>query len=53
MIETSRAHVAQTVNVGMTLLYRKIGCRIHQDILREKRAEYGAEIVASLTRQLS
>ena len=52
MIETSRAHVAQTVNVGMTLLYRKIGCRIHQDILRKKRAEYGAEIVASLARQL-
>jgi hypothetical protein len=36
----------------MTMLYWQIGCRIHRDILKEKRAEYGAEIVASLSRQL-
>ena len=52
MIETSRARVAQTVNVGMTMLYWQIGCRIHLDILIEKRAEYGVEIVALVSRQL-
>ena len=52
MIETSCTRVAQTVNVGMMMLYWQIGCRIHRDILKEKRVEYGAEIVASLSRQL-
>jgi predicted nuclease of restriction endonuclease-like (RecB) superfamily len=52
LIETARERVAQTVNAGMTLLYWQIGRRIHQDILKEKRAAYGAKIVASLSRQL-
>jgi len=52
LIETARERVAQTVNAGMTLLYWQIGRRIHKDILREKRAEYGAEIIVSLSRQL-
>lgn len=43
---------ARTVGSGPVTLYRHIGRRIRQDILREKRAEYGAEIVAALRRQL-
>jgi len=35
------------------LLYWEIGRRIRQDILREKRAEYGEQIVSALSRQLS
>ena len=53
LILEARQRVAQTVNAGLTLLYWQIGYRIRQDILKEKRAEYGAEIVQSLTGQLT
>ncbi len=52
LIEAARQQVAQAVNAGLTMLYWQIGTRIRQDILKEKRAEYGAEIVATLGRQL-
>ena len=52
MIDETRASVAVSVNAALTLLYWQIGQRIRQNILKEKRAEYGAEIVASLSRQL-
>src|SRR5581483_1432151 len=38
---------------ALVLLYWRIGKRIRQDILKEKRAEYGEEIVATLSRQLT
>ncbi|MDE2797834.1 MAG: PDDEXK nuclease domain-containing protein [Gemmatimonadota bacterium] len=53
MIAQTRDGVARTVNVGMTLLYWRIGKRIHYEILNEKRAEYGKEIVSTLSRQLT
>lgn len=52
MIEEARAGVAATVNAGLTMLYWRIGSRINQEILRGKRADYGAEIVPTLSRQL-
>jgi len=52
MILTARQQVAQVVNAGLTLLYWNIGQRIQQDILKNKRAEYGAEIIAALGAQL-
>lgn len=52
LIDETRELVATTVNAGMTMLYWKVGQRIRQDILKEKRAEYGEEIVVSLSRQL-
>jgi len=53
LIETARHNVAITVNAGLTILYWQIGSRIRQDILKEKLAEYGKEIVATLSRQLT
>ena len=53
LIETARHTVAVTVNAGLTILYWQIGSRIRQDILKEKRAEYGKEIVVTLSRQLT
>jgi predicted nuclease of restriction endonuclease-like (RecB) superfamily len=53
LIETARHNVAVTVNAGLTILYWQIGSRIRRDILKEKRADYGKEIVATLSRQLS
>ncbi|MGE0126973.1 MAG: YhcG family protein [Blastocatellales bacterium] len=52
LILTTRSRVAQAVNVGLTALYWQIGDRIRRAILKEKRAEYGAEIVSALGRQL-
>jgi len=51
LILSTRTKVAQTVNAGMTLLYWQAGNRIRRDILRQKGAEYGAEIVPALGRQ--
>lgn len=52
LIEETRIGVATAVNAGLTLLYWRIGKRIRQDILKEKRAGYGDEIVSTLSRQL-
>ncbi len=48
LILEARQRAAQSVNAGLTLLYWNIGTRIRQDILKEKRAEYGAAIVATV-----
>ncbi len=52
LILSTRVQVAQAVNAGLTALYWQIGDRIRHEILKEKRAEYGAEIVSALGRQL-
>ena len=53
LIAASRLSVARGVNSALVQLYWQIGYRIRQDILKEKRAEYGAEIVQALTGQLT
>ncbi len=52
LILAAREQVARAVDSGLVTLYGYIGRRVHQDILKEKRAEYRAEIVATLSRQL-
>lgn len=52
LILAARSEVARTVNAGLTLVYWRVGDRIRREILKEKRAEYGAEIVSALGRQL-
>ncbi|WP_395742857.1 YhcG family protein [Prosthecobacter sp.] len=52
LILTAREAVARTVNAGLTLLYWEIGTRIRRDILQEKRAGYGDEILQSLSAKL-
>jgi len=53
LIEDSRQAVAQTVNTALVWLYWNIGKRIREDILKQKRAEYGEQIVATLSQQLT
>ncbi|MGJ8656081.1 MAG: PDDEXK nuclease domain-containing protein [Akkermansiaceae bacterium] len=53
MIEQTREGVARTVNTGITLLYWRIGKRIQTEVLNNERAEYGKEIVSTLSAQLS
>ncbi len=53
LIEETRAHVATTVNAALTMLYWRIGKRINEEILKGGRADYGKEILATLSQQLS
>jgi len=53
LIEESRSVVAQTINSTLTATYWNIGKKINDEILQNERAEYGKQIVASLSRQLS
>lgn len=53
MIEAGRGRVAYAVNAGMVLLYWNVGDRIRRDILGERRAKYGEEIVQSVSGQLT
>ncbi len=48
LILAARADVARAINSRLVLLYWQIGHRIRKDILREKRAEYGEQIVSAL-----
>lgn len=52
LIQSSREQTAQVVNVGLVMLCWSIGQRIWSDIMKEKRAEYGEEIVPTVSAQL-
>src|SRR4030042_3374045 len=53
MIEQSRYRLSQIINTEIALLYWNIGKRIRVDILKEKRATYGEEIIPVLAVQLN
>ncbi len=52
IIEQARGHVASTANYALSMMYWHIGERVNAEVLKNKRAEYGKKIVASLSRQL-
>jgi hypothetical protein len=52
LIDETRKTVALTFNSALTYMYWKIGKRINDEILQHERAEYGAQIVVSLSQQL-
>lgn len=52
LIASTRQTVAQGVNSALVLLYWHIGQRIRADMLKSKRAEYGAEILPTLSAKL-
>ena len=52
LIAEARQDVARQVNSALVLLHWRIGQRIRQDLLKEKRAEYGEQIVATVAQQL-
>jgi uncharacterized protein DUF1016 len=51
LVEAAREQTARAVNSALVGLNWHIGTRIRQDILKEKRAEYGAQIVSAVRRQ--
>jgi hypothetical protein len=52
LINEARQDVARQVNSALVLLYWRMGKRIRQDILEEKRAEYGEQILPTLSAEL-
>jgi predicted nuclease of restriction endonuclease-like (RecB) superfamily len=52
LIEGARQRAASTINQELVLLYWRIGQRIHSELLNDERADYGKQIVATLSRQL-
>ena len=53
LIDEARQNIASTVNATTTILYWNVGATINSEILGKKRAEYGKEVVKSLSRQLT
>ena len=53
LIEQSKKQIAVSVNSALTLLYWEIGQRINKETLSAGRAEYGKQIVSTLSRQLA
>lgn len=52
LIEQSRQQVVSQVNSTLTMLFWQIGKRINENILQNKRAEYGKQIVPTVSAQL-
>ena len=53
LINEARNKVALIVNTEITLLYWHIGKRINKEVLGNQRAEYGKQIVSTLSTQLT
>ena len=52
LIESGRSQVAAAVNSAVTITYWQVGKRINEEILHGERAEYGKQVVVSISRQL-
>jgi predicted nuclease of restriction endonuclease-like (RecB) superfamily len=52
LIEQSKQQVAVQANSALTILFWQVGNRINQEILQNKRAEYGKQIVPTVSAQL-
>ena len=53
LIEQARDATARAINWALVLFYWQVGTRIRKDILKEQRAEYGEQIVPTLSAQLA
>jgi len=53
LIDAARQRAATAVNAQLTLLYWQIGRRIQLHVVKQQRAAYGEEILATLSRELT
>lgn len=54
LIDEGRQQVAVTVNVGLTLVYWRVGQRIRTDLLQDKdRAAYGGKVLVTVAQALT
>jgi len=52
LIEVARQRATSAVNSELTMLYWRIGLRIHTQVLEGRRADYGEEVVPTLAGEL-
>jgi predicted nuclease of restriction endonuclease-like (RecB) superfamily len=52
LIHGARQQVARAIDSGLAALYWQLGYRVRAEILKDQRAEYGAQIVSAVGRQL-
>ena len=53
LIEQARQATARTLSSALTVLYWQVGHRIRRDVLHEQRAEYGEQVVTTLSQRLT
>lgn len=53
LIEATREQSARAVNSTLVIMYWRIGQRIRADVLQNERAEYGKEILQTLSEELT
>jgi len=53
IVKKTKTQVAIQANSSLTIMFWQIGKRIQSEILKNERAEYGQEIVVSLSRELT
>lgn len=53
LIDAARTRAAAAVNAELTMLYWRVGRRLHVEVLRGERAAYGQQIVAGLAAGLT
>ena len=53
LIEEAKQNVAVVVNATTTVLYWNIGKHVNREVLDNKRAEYGKEVIKSLSQNLT
>lgn len=52
IIEQGKSQIASSVNYNLTLTYWNIGNRIKNELLENKRAEYGKQLVSQISSKL-
>jgi predicted nuclease of restriction endonuclease-like (RecB) superfamily len=52
LIEHGQRVASRSANAAQTLTFWRVGLEVHQDILQEQRADYGKQIVSTLSTQL-
>lgn len=52
LIEQSKKQISVAANSALTMLFWQVGKRIHEEVLNKERAEYGKQIVATVSAQL-
>lgn len=52
LIEESKQQVVRTANSALTLLFWQVGNRINEEVLKNERAQYGKQIVATVSAQI-
>ena len=53
LVHQAKQRAAVAVNSEITLLYWQVGRRIHQEVLGGERADYGKQVITSLSRTLT